>query len=169
MRIDLSGARMRIHWSSIRAYIRRSRTMLTSAVVKNISTPSSKRVLEFFSRCPYLESLEIWTPSECQILYELFKTSRRLKYLMIAEDIPVSQEYITKFLTSLPHLERIEIRKAKSSPETQVQWPSKLPHLRSINLTTVESSRPNGHMSALYIPRQENVTLPSFPHTVPDD
>ncbi|KAF9886425.1 hypothetical protein FE257_011457 [Aspergillus nanangensis] len=160
MRIDLSDARGKIHWSSVRALIRRSKAMLTHAVVKNVSTSSTQRVLEFFSRCPRLESLDIWAQFGCQSFYELFKGSKRLKSLMISGEMTVPQEYISKFLASLPALERVEIHRTKSSPQSKAQWPSKLPHLRSITLGTIESSRPSEHVPALYIPRRED-SLPS--------
>ncbi|KAG2419788.1 hypothetical protein HFD88_004584 [Aspergillus terreus] len=160
MRIDLSGARGKIHWSSVRAYINRSKAMVTSAVVKNLSVPSTKRVLEFFSRCPRLEDLEIWAQFACQDFYELYKNSKRLKRLMISDDIPIPQEYIAKFLEALPLLERIEIHKTKSSPQFRTQWPSTLPHLRSITFGTVEPSRPSNHVPALYIPRRDDPSLP---------
>ncbi|KAL4897454.1 hypothetical protein BDV59DRAFT_167756 [Aspergillus ambiguus] len=160
MRIDLSGARGKIHWSSVRAYINRSKVMLTSAVVTNLSVPSTKRVMEFFSRCPRLEDLEIWTPFSCQDFYELYKNSKRLKRLMVSSDIPVPQEYIAKFLAALPLLERIEIYQAKSSPQSKATWPSTLPHLRSITFGTIEPSRPSNHVPALHIPSREDASRP---------
>jgi F-box/TPR repeat protein Pof3 len=129
--------------------------MLTHAVVKNLSARSIDRVLLFFSRCPRLEYLEIWMPFGCQAFHDLFKGSKRMKTLKISAEMTVPQEYIAKFLTSLPLLERIEIFKAKSSLASNVQWPSKLPHLRSITLGTTEGSFPGGHTPPLYIPRQE--------------
>ncbi|KAF7594397.1 hypothetical protein BBP40_009378 [Aspergillus hancockii] len=162
MRLDLSGARNKISWASVKACIGRSKAMLTHAVVKNLFPKSIDRVLLFFSRCPKLEYLEIWLPFNCQAFYDLFKGSKRMKTLKISAEMTVSQEYIAKFLASLPLLERIEIFKAKCSPASNVQWPSKLPHLRSITLSTTEGSFPGGHTSALYIPRQE----PLLPYSI---
>ncbi|KAB8278060.1 hypothetical protein BDV30DRAFT_204040 [Aspergillus minisclerotigenes] len=162
MRIDLTGARSKIHWCSVRAYIRRSKSMVTHAIVKNISSSSAERVLQFFSRCPRLEYLEVGTPFSCQNFYEMFKGSRRMKTLIISRDMPVPQEYITKFLGSLPLLENIKIYKARTSPSSKVQWPSELPHLRSIILGTTEGSWLNGHTSALHIPRKQ----PDLPYSI---
>ncbi|KAE8146734.1 hypothetical protein BDV25DRAFT_132689 [Aspergillus avenaceus] len=162
MRVDLSGARNKVHWSSVRACIRRSKALLTHAIVKNLSTSSSQRVLEFFGRCPRLEYLEIWTQFGCQAFYDLFRGSRRLKTLIISGQMVVPQEYIVKFLESLPLLERLEIHKTKTSPSSKVQWPSKLPHLRTITFGTTEGSWPRGHTSALYIPRREE----SLPYSI---
>ncbi|THC98714.1 hypothetical protein EYZ11_001777 [Aspergillus tanneri] len=164
MRVDFSSARGRIHWSSVRAYIRRSKAMLTHVTLKNISTPSTQRVLEFVSRCPRLEHLELLDPFNYQVVYDLFKGSKRLRSLVISADTAIPQEYIAKFLACLPLLDRIEVHKAKSSPQSKAQWPPNLSHLRSITLGSVEPSRPTGHVPALYIPRQE----PSLPFPIPN-
>ncbi|BAE64344.1 unnamed protein product [Aspergillus oryzae RIB40] len=92
----------------------------------------------------------------------MFKGSRRMKTLIISRDMPVPQEYITKFLGSLPLLENIKIYKARTSPSSKVQWPSELPHLRSIILGTTEGSWLNGHTSALHIPRKQ----PDLPYSI---
>lgn len=159
MELDFSIARGKIHWSSVRAHIRRSKALLTKATLKNISTPSTQKVLEFVSRCPRLEHLELMDSYNNQAIYDLFKGSKRLKTLVISADTVVTQEYLTKFLTSLPTLECIEIHRSKASPQSKAQWPSKLPHLRSITLGSIEPSRPTGHVPALYIPRREDVLL----------
>ncbi|KAH8431145.1 Leucine Rich Repeat domain protein [Aspergillus melleus] len=159
MELDFSVARGKISSSSVLAHIRRSKALLTKVSLKNISTPSTQKVLEYVSRCPRLENLELLDPYNNQAVYELFKGSKRLKTLIISADTVVPQEYLAKFLASLPLLERIEVHKAKSSPETKAQWPSKLPHLRSITIGSIEPSRPIGHTPALYIPRRED-TIP---------
>ncbi|KAB8227434.1 Leucine Rich Repeat domain protein [Aspergillus alliaceus] len=162
MRVDLSGARCKIHWFSVRAYIRRSKSMLTHAIVKNLSAGSSERVLGFLSRCPKLEYLEVWTPFACQAFYDMFKGSKRMKTLVISGQMPVPQEYLAKFLASLPLLEYIKIHKSRTSLSSKVQWPPELPHLRSIILGTTEGSWLNGHTSALHIPRKQ----PSIPYSI---
>ncbi|KAE8377462.1 hypothetical protein BDV26DRAFT_213719 [Aspergillus bertholletiae] len=162
MRIDLSGAHGKIHWCSVRAYIRRSKSLVTHAIVKNLSSGSAEKVLQFFSRCPRLEYLEVWTPFSCQTFYDMFKGSRRMRTLVISGHMPVPQEYITKFLGSLPLLENLKIYKARTSPSSKVQWPPALPHLRSIILGTTEGSWLNGHTPALHIPRKQ----PSVPYSI---
>ena len=159
MELDFSVARGKISSSSVLAHIRRSKALLTKVSLKNISAPSTQKVLEYVSRCPRLEHLELFDPYNNQAVYELFKGSKRLKTLIISADTVVPQEYLAKFLASLPLVERIEVHKAKSSPETKAQWPSKLPHLRSITIGSIEPSRPIGHTPALYIPRREDVLL----------
>ncbi|EAW10918.1 Leucine Rich Repeat domain protein [Aspergillus clavatus NRRL 1] len=156
MRIDLSDARGKVQWHSVRAYIRRSKAMLTHAVMRNVATPSTGKVLEFFSRCPNLEHFELWALAKPETLYDLFKGSRRLKTLIVSGHTAVPQEVVGKFLQSLPLLERLEIHDAKPSPAVRVQWPETLPHLRSITLgATVSSSSPEVQISALHFPIQQ--------------
>jgi F-box/TPR repeat protein Pof3 len=153
MRIDLSDARGKIHWPSVRAYIRRSKAMLTHAIVKNVSTPSTHRVLEFFSRCPNLEHLEIWAQSKPDALYDLYKGSKRLKTLIISGHTALPQETIGKFLQNLPLLERLEVHDAKPSSLARVEWPEKLPSLKSITFgAMVAASAPDVQTPALHLP-----------------
>lgn len=154
IRLDLSEARRKVSSRSIRTYIQRSRAMLTHAMVTNIATTSHEKVLEYFSRCPKLESLEIGDPIQRHGgLYNQFKSCKQMKSLVIAKGTPVSQENIAKFLTSLTNLERLEIHNAQPSPETKVRWPSHLPNLRSITLSTEEAAvPPPGRVAALYLP-----------------
>ncbi|OJK01465.1 hypothetical protein ASPACDRAFT_116226 [Aspergillus aculeatus ATCC 16872] len=154
MRLDLSEARRKVSSRSIRTYIQRSRTMLTHAMVTNIATTSHEKVLEYFSRCPKLESLEIGDPIQRHDgLYNQFKSCKQLKTLVVAKGTPVSQENIANFLGSLTNLERLEIHNAQPSPETKVRWPSHLPNLRSITLSTEEAAvPPPGRVAALYLP-----------------
>ncbi|KAE8351867.1 hypothetical protein BDV28DRAFT_10935 [Aspergillus coremiiformis] len=161
-RLDFSNARCKIHWFSVRAFIRRSRYMLTHAIVKNISTASTEKVLGFLSRCPKLEHLELWAPFDCRTFYDLFRGSKCMKTLIISGQMPVPQEYIAKFLASLPLLEQIRIHKARTSPSSKVKWPSALPHLRSIILGTTEGSWLTGHTPALHIPRKQ----PLIPYSI---
>lgn len=163
MRIDLSDARGKIHWPSVRAYIRRSKAMLTHAIVKNISTPSTQRVLEFFSRCPNLEHLEIWAQSKPDVLYDLYKSSKGLKTLIISGHTALPQETIGKFLQTLPLLERLEVHEAKPSNLARVQWPEKLPSLKSITFgAMVGASAPDVQAPALHLPQRLSTCLPSL-------
>ncbi|KAL2824781.1 hypothetical protein BDW59DRAFT_147079 [Aspergillus cavernicola] len=161
MRLDFSGARSKIHWSSSLAYIRRSKAMLTQAVVTNLTKASIRKVLEYVSRCPRLEHLEILSPFGSEGIYELFKGCKQLKVLLVSAETPVPQSTITKLLASLPKLERIEIHKATKSLQSDTQWPSSLPNLQSITLGTTESGLFN-HVPALYIPRLVDPSTP-FP------
>ncbi|KAI9368288.1 hypothetical protein BJX61DRAFT_231355 [Aspergillus egyptiacus] len=159
LRLDFSGARSKIHWSSALAYIKRSRAMLTHAVVTNITTASRRKVLEYISRCPRLEHLEILSPYAAEGILELLRGCKQLKVLLISAETPVPQSIITKLLASLPKLERIEIHKATKSLQNEVQWPAVLTNLRSITLGTVESGNLDIHIPPLFIPRSvDNIT-----------
>lgn len=150
--MDLSEARGKIHWTSVRAYVRRSRGMLTQAIVKNVSSPSTQRVLEYLSRCPQLDHLEFWDSHDPAAFYELFKGSKRLKTLVVSAHMTVAQERITGFLHNLPLLERIEIHSTRPSISERYSWPLKLPNLKSITLGSKELP-PNALYSlALEIP-----------------
>lgn len=158
LRMDLSearGTRGRIHWTSVRSYIRRSKGMLTHAIVKNVSSPSTQRVLEFISRCQHLEHLEYWDSHDPAAFYELFKGSKRLKTLVVSAHMAMAQERIVGLLNSIPRLERIEIHNAKPSLMERMKWPLNLPSLKSI---TLGSQDPLPHPSfgpALHIPALE--------------
>ena len=147
LRMDLSEARGKIHWTSVRAYIRRSKGMLNHAIVKNISSPSTQRVLEYLSRCPQLDHLEFWDSHDPAAFYKLFLGSKRLKTLVVAAHTTITQERIAGFLYRLPLLERIEIHSTKPSIGERLSWPLKLPNLKSITLGSKEPP-PN----ALYSP-----------------
>ncbi|PYI36756.1 RNI-like protein [Aspergillus indologenus CBS 114.80] len=166
MRLDLSEARRKATSRSIRTYIQRSRAMLTHAMVTNIATTSHGKVLEYLSRCPKLESLEIGDPIQRHDgLYDHFKSCKQLKTLVIAKGTPVSQENIANFLASLTNLERLEIHNAQPSPETKVRWPAHLPNLRSITLATEGAAvPPPGRVAALYLP----AATASQPCTMPN-
>ncbi|RAK99362.1 Leucine Rich Repeat domain protein [Aspergillus ibericus CBS 121593] len=153
MQLDFTEARRKVQWRSFRAFVQRSRAMLTHAVMTNISNPFQDKILEALGRCPKLEHLEIRDPvNQPAGLYDLFRASTQLKSLVIGKQTPVAQEHIAKFLTGLPQLERIEIYNAQPSPESRVNWPSHLPNLRSIVLFTEASIPPPGRVAALYIP-----------------
>lgn len=153
MQLDFTEARRKVHWRSFRAFVQRSRALLTHAVMTNISTPFQERVLEALSRCPKLEHLEIRDPiTQPNGLCDVFRSSTQLKSLIIAKQTPVAQENIAKFLSSLSQLERLEVHNAQPSPESKVHWPSLLPNLKSITLLTEASIPPPGRVPALYIP-----------------
>ncbi|KAL2830097.1 hypothetical protein BJY01DRAFT_261042 [Aspergillus pseudoustus] len=162
MRLDFSRARSKIHWSSVLSYIRRSKAMLTQAVVTNLTKASIRKVLEYISRCPNLQHLEILCPFGSECVYELFKGCKQLKFFLISAETPIPQSTLTKLLSSLPNLEHIEIHKATKSREADVQWPPSLSKLQSITLGTTESSITENYLPALYIPRM-TITEPPTP------
>ncbi|KAL5045088.1 hypothetical protein BDW71DRAFT_184799 [Aspergillus fruticulosus] len=159
-RIDFTGARSKIHWSSVLAYIRRSKAMLTHAVVTNLTKASIHRSLEYISRCPNLQHLEILSPFSPDSIYDLFKGSKNLKTLLVSAQTTIPQATITKLLFALPNLQRIEIHSASKSRISDTNWPSSLPNLQSISLGTTESGVVDNHVPALYIPRLVDPSMP---------
>ncbi|KAL4945929.1 hypothetical protein BDV06DRAFT_174170 [Aspergillus oleicola] len=153
MRLDFSRARSKIHWSSALACIKRSKAMLTQAVVANLTKASIRRVLEYISRCPNLKHLEILSPTSSKDIYELFKGCKQLEVLLVSSETTVPQSTITRLLSSLPKLERIQIHKATKSLASEAEWPSSLPNLKSITFGTTDLSVTLNHVPALYIPR----------------
>ncbi|KAL3469440.1 hypothetical protein BJX99DRAFT_73027 [Aspergillus californicus] len=158
MRLDFSGARSKIHWSSPLAYIRRSKAMISEAVITNLTKASIPKVLEYVSRCPRLEHLEILCPFTADGIYGLFNGCKQLKVLLISAETPIPQATITKLLSNLPKLERIEIHKATKSHRSDTNWPQALPNLQSITLGTTESGLYDNQVPALYIPRLDPST-----------
>lgn len=155
MRLDFSTARSRIHWSSALACIKRSKAMLTQAVMANLTKASVHRVLEYVSRCPNLQHLELLTPSTSDSIHDLFKGCKSLRTLLVSADTVVSQSTITKLLSALPNLERIEVRSTTKSRSSEAVWPQSLPNLKSITFGTLQASSPVAdYVPPLYIPRQ---------------
>ncbi|KAF3384592.1 F-box/TPR repeat protein pof3 [Penicillium rolfsii] len=139
MHIDLTGARGKVPWTAIRSYIRRSKAMLTHATIRNLSPASTPKTLEFLSRCPRLEHLEVWVSHDYKDFYQKFKGSKKLKNLVLSADMPVTHEYLGRLLTDLPKLERIalwNIRSSNSDLYGPSQWPKCLPNLKSITLAS---------------------------------
>ncbi|RJE25838.1 hypothetical protein PHISCL_01814 [Aspergillus sclerotialis] len=141
MRLDLTGARKRVHWTAVRSYIRRSKAMLTCAIVENLNPPSIPKSLEFLSRCPNLEYLDVRVPVKANELYDLFKNSKKLKTLITFRDIVVPHEIVLKFLTDLPLIERVEIFNTRSSPLRNAKWPQTLPNLKYLTICAKEMVR----------------------------
>lgn len=155
MRIDLSGARGKVPWTSVRAYIRRSKAMLTGAIVENLSTPSAPKALELLSRCPNLEYLEVRIPYKPKDFYELFKNSKRLKTLITSKDIILPRECVMRLLTDLPLIERIEIHHTRSSPSSNTQWPKQLPNLKRLLLCAQDVQ--TSELNSLHVPGLSDV------------
>lgn len=157
MHIDLTGARGKVPWTAVRSYIRRSKAMITHATIKNLSPASTPKTLEFLSRCPRLEYLELWVSHDGTDFYQKFKGSKRLKSLVLSADIPVSHDCFGRLLADLPKLERIALWNMKSSTTDfyeSGQWPKCLPNLKSISLASRQRlSQPSArHMAVLSVP-----------------
>ncbi|KAJ5175624.1 uncharacterized protein N7482_001501 [Penicillium canariense] len=170
MHIDLTGARGKVSWTAVRSYIRRSKAMLTHATIKNLATTSTPKTLEFLSRCPRLEHLELWASHDCKDFYQKFKGSKRLKSLILSADLPVSHDYLGRLLVALPNLERIALWNVKSSNMefyNSGQWPKSLPNLKSITLASRQNvAQPTTqHMPVLSVPAlMENSESPVYPN-----
>lgn len=157
LRMDLSEARGRVHWTSVRAYIRRSKGMLAHAVVKNVSAQSAQKVLEFIIRCPYLEHFEFRNAHvDAQTFCDYLARStqlKRLKTLVISGDTPIPQHIIAQLVSKFT-LERLEVHAARPSRQ-EVKWPSTLPNLKSITLCSEEPTPHPSFTPALHIPALE--------------
>lgn len=158
MRIDLTGARGKVPWSSVRTYIKRSNAMLSHAIVKNVASRSVQKTLELLSRCPNLEYLEIWDSCDAGILYGLLKSSKRLRTLVTSANISLTQEHISKLFSSLPLLERAEFYSTEHAPLARSQWPENLPNLKRLTFCSKGSPAPITHVPGLYIPGVSNPT-----------
>lgn len=139
MRIDLSGARAKVPWTAVRSYIRRSKAMVTHAIIKNVAVPSIPKVIEFLGRCPRLEHLELWVAHNQKDIYEKFKGCKTLKGLILSPDIDSNRDYLGKFLHALPQLERIELWSTRVVLGSDLTWPQHLPNLKSITLASEQS------------------------------
>lgn len=164
LQLDLSGARQKVPWTAVRAYIRRSRGLLTHATIKNLALPSTPKSIEFLSRCPRLKHLELWVNHDYKDIFQKFKGCRYLKTIILSAEIPVPHSALEKLLMQFPKLERIELWSVKHSPSAvgEENWPQSLPNLKSITLATQQavSTMPP---SALVIPNLDKVS-PQFSH-----
>jgi F-box/TPR repeat protein Pof3 len=136
MHLDFSRARGKVYWTSVRAYIRRSKAMLTGALIANMAAPSTPKALQLLTRCPNLEYLELRDIVVGLDFYDLFKNSKRLRTFITSADAHVSEECTVKLLTTLPLIERIEIHNIKASRPFSFEWPRELPNLKRITLGT---------------------------------
>lgn len=143
MKIDLTGARGKVPWTAVRSYIRRSKAMLTHAIIKNLATASTPKTLEFLSRCPRLEQLELWVDYDYKEIYNKFQGCKQLKNLTLSPNIPISHEYFGRLLVELPQLERIALWNVRCSSIDYLasdERPRSLPNMKSITLATQHPS-----------------------------
>ncbi|KAJ5979908.1 hypothetical protein N7481_007206 [Penicillium waksmanii] len=167
MKIDLSGARQKVPWTAVRAYIRRSRGLLTHATFKNLALPSTPKSIEFLSRCPRLEHLELWVNHDFKDIFRRFKGCKSLKNFILSAEVSVPHSCLEKLLTQFPKLERIELWSVKHSPLTigEGNWPQSLPNLRSITLATQQAVS-TAPPTALVIPNLDHslTDIPNYPN-----
>lgn len=170
MKIDLSGARVKVHLPSIRAYLRRSKGMLTHATLYNVSLSSATKALELISRCSNLTYLEVRIPCDGNKFYEMFKNSKKLRTLITSADVPLSPEHLRNFLADLPALERIECHGTKPSRLGGGAGPLSLPALKSVTLSSDEPYIDGHQIPPLDIPGVLEVqTAPPLRTDIPLD
>jgi len=98
-------------------------------------------------------------PCEGRRIYELFKTSKNLRALIISSDIRLSQKLLTGFLADLPTLERIESHATTLSPADSIIWPTKMPNLKVLALSSGEVRCLANQIPPLHICDNDNETL----------
>ncbi|KAJ5927528.1 Tetratricopeptide-like helical [Penicillium verrucosum] len=125
MHVDLTGARSRVPWTSVRNYIHRSRAQLTNATITNLVSSNTPKVLDMLSRCPQLEHLEFMVlhdhPKE---FYRKIKDFRRLKSLVCGADINLSHACFSTCVGQ-PYL-----------PPSTSTWPEHLPNMKSLTIAS---------------------------------
>ncbi|KAJ5707947.1 hypothetical protein N7488_007748 [Penicillium malachiteum] len=139
MNLDFSGARGNVSFNAVRSYIRRSRGLLTHATIKSLPVPQIQRSLEFLSRCPHLQHLELWVPYDQKEFFEKFKRCKKLKRMLFSADRTIPLDSVSRLLNELPKLEKLTIWSCGRPAVAAVpigSWPSSLPNLKSITLAT---------------------------------
>ncbi|KAJ5951720.1 Tetratricopeptide-like helical [Penicillium vulpinum] len=146
MNVDLTGARSRVPWTSVRNYIHRSRAQLTNATIANLVQATTPKVLDMLSRCPKLEHLELMVPhDQPQEFYLKIKVFRQLKSIVCGPDIDLSHACVGSILSTLPKLEKavfLRIWKNSRGPVLTSTWPQHLPNMKSLTLAFSQNTRP---------------------------
>ncbi|KAJ5734112.1 hypothetical protein N7493_002898 [Penicillium malachiteum] len=154
MNLDFSGARGNVSFNAVRSYIRRSRGLLTHATIKSLPVPQIQRSLEFLSRCPHLQHLELWVPYDQKEFFEKFKRCKKIKSLLFSADRTIPLDSVSRLLNELPKLEKLTIWSCGRPALAAVpigSWPSSLPNLKSITLATQQAA-PDIRVLPLRIP-----------------
>ncbi|KAJ5355707.1 Tetratricopeptide-like helical [Penicillium concentricum] len=156
MHVDLTGARSRVPWTSVRNYIHRSRAQLTNATIANIVPSTTPKVLNMLSRCTALEHLELMIPhDQPKEFYLKVKSFRQLKSIVCGANISLSHACVGSILSTLSKLEKAvffhvwDIPTGRPRPTST--WPQHLPNMKSLTIAS----------------RQENPQVLSFPDVIP--
>lgn len=165
MDVDLTGARIRVPWTSIRNYIHRSRAQLTKATITNIASSATVKVLDMLSRCPKLEHLNFLVPhAEANEFYPKIKEFRNLKSLNCGSEINIPHPYIGSILTHLPKLEEATFGRVWDTPSRSIMpltWPRHLPNMKSLTIASgQEISRGLDHRYLDVVPALAAVSFP---------
>ncbi|KAJ6140176.1 Tetratricopeptide-like helical [Penicillium samsonianum] len=146
MHVDLTGARSRVPWTSVRNYIHRSRAQLTNATITNLVPSTTPKVLDMLSRCPQLEHLELMVPhDQPQEFYVKITEFRRLKSIVCGADISLSHACVGSILSTLSKLEKVAFLRVwdkGEGPRPTSTWPQHLPNMKSV---TIGSPQENPH------------------------
>ncbi|CAP96121.1 Pc21g12240 [Penicillium rubens Wisconsin 54-1255] len=142
MHVDLTGARSRVPWTSVRNYIHRSRAQLTRATISNLVPSTTPKVLDMLSRCPHLEHLELMVPhNQPKEFYLKIKDFRHLKSIVCGSDISLSHACVGSILSTLSKLEKASFLRVWDNPTRGPRpWPQHLPNMKSL---TIASSQEN--------------------------
>ncbi|KAJ5804358.1 uncharacterized protein N7518_000661 [Penicillium psychrosexuale] len=142
MHLDLTGARLRVPWTSVRNYIHRSRAQLTNATITNIPPSTITKVLDMLSRCPQLEHLELAVlHDQPKQFYSKILDFRHLKSIVCGADIRLSHASVGGILFTLSKLERAAFLHVWDHSNRGLQtWPQHLPNMKSL---TIASSQEN--------------------------
>lgn len=154
LKMDLTGGRSRVPWPAVRSYVRQSKGNLTHAVIKNLPLNSTQKSLEFVSRCPRIENLELWVNHGYKETATLFRGFKSVKRLILGPEITVPQALFFRLLKEHRKLEHIKIMNLTGSqaddPNLTSGWPESLPNLKSIDLTA--TSFEHGYAKPLSLP-----------------
>ncbi|KAJ5565333.1 hypothetical protein N7513_001575 [Penicillium frequentans] len=167
MNIDFSAARGSLSFPAVRSCIRRSKGLLTRANIKNLPPSQTPRTLEFLSRCPHIEHLQLWVTHDHKDFFSKFKGSKKLKSLVLSADMTIPHDYFGRLLIELPKLEEISLWNSRNSSAgflSSGSWPTPLPNLKSITLSTLQQP-PTAPLTqiipALHLP---NILSDTIPH-----
>lgn len=162
MHVDLTGARSRVPWTSVRSYIHRSRAQLTNATIVNLVPSSTPKVLDMLGRCPKLEHLELMVSHEQpKEFYAKIKEFRHLKSITCGPDIKLSHASIGSILSSLTRLEKAAFFYVWDPPSRALRtasWPQELPHIKSLTIGSSQEDR-TGLTFPVVVPSLGSVSL----------
>lgn len=163
--IDLTGAKSRVPWTSVRNYIHRSKVELTSATIVNLVPASTPKVLDMLSRCPKLRHLDLMVSHEYpKDFCAKIQSFRNLKTLTCGPDIKLSHASVGSVLSDLPQLEKAtfsHVWDVSHRTPRPSSWPQNLPNLKSLTLQSSQEDR-SGLAFPVVVPSLGSVSF-SYP------
>ncbi|KAJ5108681.1 hypothetical protein N7456_005356 [Penicillium angulare] len=165
MKIDFTGARGTVPFNAISSCIRRSRGLLTHATIKSLPLPQTSKSLEFLSRCPHIEHLDISANYGSKEFFDKFKRHKKLQNLTFSSEIPVTKADFLRLLHDYPKLDRIALWNIREGQQSSASpWPDSLPNLRGITLASKTSYTSSIMQHGLWVP---NLISDKQPHPLP--